>query len=47
MGRVRIGTRALRKWKRKRTITRLTMIDSSMSFSFRVAMERSIKSDRS
>jgi hypothetical protein len=31
IGSVRMGTRALRKWKRKKRITRLTITISSMS----------------
>ena len=47
IGSVRIATSALRKWKRKRRQTRLTITLSSTSFSRSVAIARLIRSERS
>ncbi len=47
MGRVMITTNALRTWKRKMMMTRLTIRLSSISFSFSVAMDLRISSERS
>ena len=46
-GSVRMTTRALGRWKRKTMQTTLTAIASLMISSFRVSMERSIRSERS
>ena len=47
MGRVTMATSALFACRRKITVTSATMIDSSSSFPFSVAMARSISPDRS
>jgi hypothetical protein len=47
MGRVRMTTRALGRWKRKTIQTTLTAIDSLIISSLRVPMARWIRSDRS
>ena len=47
MGSVRIATSALCACSRKRIVTSATMIDSSTSFSRRVAIARSISPERS
>ena len=47
IGIVTIGMMAEGKCQRKSRITRLTMIISSISWCFRVSMDRSISSERS
>jgi hypothetical protein len=46
-GRVRIGTRAVRTWRRKRKMTTATTIISSISVVRRVATDSSISPERS
>ncbi len=47
IGSERIGSSALRKWSRKRKMTRLTTSTSSSSACVSVSMERSIRPERS
>ena len=47
IGSDRIGSSELRKWSRKRMITRLTTIASSMSACLSVSIDRSMSPERS